>query len=117
MVSVGAVLAAVVLGCLALVHAAIAALATRIFRVRLHTRWAPVLYTLLVVPVLYVATSLVVLGALGVGGAGSGVRLDRGTLLVLLFGLPLALGLAVDFFWMPAPEEVDLPQQYDPEND
>jgi hypothetical protein len=117
MVSVGAVLAAVVLGGLALVHVAIAALATRLFRVRLHTEWAPVVYTLLVVPIVYVATSLVVLGVLGVGGTGSGVMLDRGTLLVLLFGLPLALGLAVDFFWMPAPEEVDLPQKYEPDND
>jgi hypothetical protein len=33
--------------------------------------------------------------------------------IVLTVVLPLALGVAFDYFWMPAPDEVDLPIEHD----
>jgi len=98
----------VVLGVLATAHVLIAALVVRLLRVQLSTSWAPYVYAVILVPLVYTATTLLVLGALGVG---DGVNLGRGTLLVSLFGLPLALGIAFDVFWMPAPEDVELPAE------
>lgn len=94
-------------------HTVVAAVALRFFRLRLATRWAPVVYTVLAVPLVYVATTLVAFGVLGPGG---GPRLGRETLLVFAWVLPLALGVSLDVFWLPPVEEVDLPRQRDGEH-
>lgn len=96
------------LGVIAVLHVAVAVVAVRFLRVRLATRWAPYLYAVFIVPVLYVPTT-VVLGSLL--GAVAGSTVDRGLLVVLLWVLPLSLGVAVDEFWLPRPEEVDLPAE------
>jgi len=88
------------------VHTLVAAVVTRFFRLRLATTVGWVVYTLLAVPVVYVASALVFLGVLGVGQS---LTLGRGTLLALVWGLPLALGVSLDLFWVPQPEEVDAP--------
>jgi len=102
-----AVTAALLLGLVAL-NTLIAAVAVRFFRLQLATQWGPVVYTALLVPVVYVVTALIVFGALGVG---SGLGLDRGTLLVFFWGVPLSLGVSLDIFWIPPPEEIDVPAE------
>lgn len=95
------------LGLLVLVglHTLIAAVGTRLLRVRLTSRWAPVVFALLLIPIILVASTLVVTGSLGLGhDLGS-----RAMALFVLVAVPLGLGLAVDYLWMPAPEDVELP--------
>ncbi|RBI61632.1 hypothetical protein DMJ13_13080 [halophilic archaeon] len=91
-----------------LVNTVVTAVAVRFFRLRLSTRWGAIVYTLLLMPVVYVATTLVLSGVVGLGGSGLG---DRGTVLVLVWVLPFMLGVSIDLFWMPPPEEIDLPDQ------
>ncbi|MFQ3318902.1 MAG: hypothetical protein ACI8UR_001562 [Natronomonas sp.] len=81
----------------------IAAVLTRAFRVRLNTRWGGALYTLLLTPVVLTVVTLVLGQALGPNlGAPA-------TVVGLTVLLPLTLGIAFDYFWMPSPEEVDVP--------
>ena len=84
------------------VQTAIAALLTRLFRVRLTTRWGAVVFAVTIIPVVLTLTTLV----LGRVGPDLG---SRGTVVFVMIGVPLALGLTIDYVWMPAPEEVDLP--------
>lgn len=87
------------------VNAAIAALVTRFIRVRLDTLWGVALYVVLLVPVVQFVTTLVATGPLGLGPDLGGVT----AVLAVAVLLPFALGVAFDYFWMPAPEEVELP--------
>lgn len=87
------------------VHTVAAAVVTRLFRVRLETRWAPVVFTLVAVPILLFASTLVVSGVLGLGPDLG----DPVTAVFVMIGAPLALGMAFDYLWMPAPDEVELP--------
>lgn len=86
------------------VHTLVAAVAVRFFRLRLSTRLGWVLYSLLAIPVVYVASALLFLGVLGIGRT---LTVDRGTLLAVVWGLPLALGVSLDLFWVPQPEEIE----------
>jgi hypothetical protein len=90
------------------VNTVITAVSVRFFRMRLETRWGAVAYTFLLMPLVYVATTLVLSGAVGLGG--DGVR-DVGTALILVWVLPFSLGISIDLFWMPPPEEIELPDQ------
>lgn len=98
------------LAVLVFANTAIAALLTRFFRVRLETQWGSLLYIAFGVPVVLLITTLVlgtVLGPdLGTPAAVVGVTIV----------LPFSLGLAFDYFWMPAPDEVDLPDRADGQN-
>jgi hypothetical protein len=97
------------LAVIVLVHTAVAALMTRFFRVRLGTRAGAALYTGLLVPVVLLVLTLVFGGVLGLGpNLGSG-----GAVVALTVLLPLSLGVAFDYFWMPAPDEVELPVERD----
>ena len=90
-----------------LVNSALAALMTRFFRVRLDTSWGSLLYALLLVPLTMVVVLLVLSGVFGLGAdLGS-----RATVVTVTIAVPLALGITFDYFWMPAPDEVDLPQR------
>lgn len=89
------------LAVIVLVHAAVAALGTRFFRVRLRTRVGSAVFAVTVLPVVLVALTLVFGGVLGLGpNLGS----PGAVLGVTVFG-PLALGVAFDYFWMPAPDD------------
>jgi predicted PurR-regulated permease PerM len=88
------------------VNAAVAALGTRILRVRLATRWGVAIYVLVLVPVVQVLMVLVLTGPLGLGPNLGGAV----TVLGVAVALPFALGVAFDYFWMPAPAEVELPE-------
>jgi hypothetical protein len=83
----------------------LAAVCTRLFRVRLETRWGGALYTLLLTPLVLLLVTMLVAGVypllpdLGSPATAVGVT-------VLL---PLTLGVALDYFWMPAPDEVEVP--------
>lgn len=89
------------------VNTAITALMTRFFRVRLETSWGPVVFALLLIPVVLLVLTQIMSGA-GFGFNIGSVRLVVGLLIVL----PITLGLTFDYFWMPAPEEVNLPAKY-----
>lgn len=80
------------------VNAAVAAVVVRFFRLQLSTQWGAIIYAVLAIPVLYLLTTLVLFGALG---AAAGVSLDRGSLFLFLWALPLALGISLEQFWMP----------------
>jgi hypothetical protein len=89
------------------VNSGAAALLTRFFRVRLNTRWGAALYAVLL-GALVLTTLTIVLG-----GAGLGPNLGNPAAVVgLTVILPLATGIAFDYFWMPAPDDVDLPAEY-----
>jgi len=92
-----------------LVHTAIAATMTRFFRVRLTTRWGGLLYALLLCPVVLVGTTLLFSGIFGLGpNLGSAAAVVG-----LVVALPLAIGITFDYFWMPAPDDVDLPEKWE----
>lgn len=101
-VGLGALLTAVGLLVAIGIHVVIAVVGIRFLRVRLATRWGPFVYALFLLPLVYVPTTLIFGAVLGVGGA----TLDTQTLTSLLFVLPIGLGFAVDFFWLPAPERI-----------
>jgi len=91
-----------------LVHTAIAAFGARFFRLTLSTRWGSIVYTLVLLPLVYVPTTLV-FGALGIG---AGAFSDPGQLIVVTWAFPFFLGWSIDLFWMPPPEELEeLPDQ------
>lgn len=89
-----------------ILNGAAAALVTRFFRIRLGTRWGPLVYALTLAPLLLVGLTMLVGSALG-PNLGS-----PATVVGLTVVLPLAAGVAFDYFWMPAPDEVDLPAEY-----
>jgi len=94
-------------GIIVLVHTAIAAVGARYFRITLSTRWGSVLYTAILIPLVYVATTL----ALGALGLGAGAFEDPGQLIVVTWAFPFFLGWSIDLFWVPTPEELeDLPE-------
>lgn len=100
---------AVGLAVIVLSNTAIVALATRFFRVRLHTRWGSLLYAVVFGSVALVVTTLVLAGFLGLGP-----NLDsRGAVLGVTVVGPLTLGVTIDFFWMPDPADVELPEPAD----
>jgi hypothetical protein len=89
------------------VNSAAAALGTRFFRVRLSTRWGSALYAVMLLPFLLLVTTLFLGGFLDLGpDLGSRIAVVGLTIV-----LPLSVGIAFDFFWMPAPDEVDLPDR------
>jgi cell division protein FtsW (lipid II flippase) len=97
------VLGLVVLGVLVAVNTAVAAVLTRLLRVRLDTDWGTAVLVGFFVPIALVFTTIVLGSVLG-PDLGS-----RVTVFVLLVGVPLVLGVSIDVLWMPAPEEVELP--------
>lgn len=102
--------AATALGLLVIVvvNTAVAAVLARFFRLRLKTRLGAVIYTVVLVPVVYIVTTLILSGVLGFGGQGFA---DTGTALIVAWVLPFTLGYSIHLFWMPPIEEVELPQR------
>ena len=90
------------------INAGAAALMTRFFRVRLDTDWGPVVFALTIEPVVLTLLVLVLSGIAGLGGNLGSAGLVFGITVVL----PMALGVAFDYFWMPAPDDVELPAEY-----
>lgn len=88
-------------------HTLISGIVTRFFRLRLSTSWSWVLYTAVFTPALLLASTLFFSGFLGVGaGVDLGSPAAAAAVLVLL---PVVVGVAIDFLYMPPPEEYELP--------
>lgn len=87
------------------VHTVIASILIRFFRLRLDTRGGMIAFSLFLVPVV-LAVSLLFFGQLPVFGT-----VDRQTVMLVTILMPLLLGFAIDLFWMPTPEEVDLARE------
>ncbi|MGM0590890.1 MAG: hypothetical protein ACQETI_04540 [Halobacteriota archaeon] len=99
---VNLVLFVVVLG----IHTLVAAVMTRFFRLRLETQWGWVVYSVTLIPVVLLVTTLVFTGVLGIG-------IDLGNpaaAVAVMIGLPLALGVTIDVLYVPPPEEYELPE-------
>lgn len=95
-------------GVIVLVHTAIAAFGARFFRVTLQTRWGSILYTAILIPLVYAVTTLV----LGAMGLGAGAFDSTGSLFVVTWAFPFFLGWSIDLFWLPPPEQLEeLPEQ------
>lgn len=99
------VVAAVGLVFMMLVHTVLSAIGTRFFRVRMNTSWGAAIYAATVIPAVLLVSMIFFSGVLGLGGFVGG--LDTTLLLVVI--LPLSLGVAIDLFWVPAPDEVEVP--------
>lgn len=86
-------------------NSAAAALLTRFFRVRLQTQWGSLVFIATATPIVLLLSTLVLGSVLG-PDLGSAAAVVGATVI-----LPFSLGVAFDYFWMPAPEEVDLPDR------
>ncbi|MCU4716671.1 hypothetical protein [Halapricum hydrolyticum] len=98
---------AIGLAIILLLNSIVAALLTRFFRVRLATSWGSLVYVAFVGSIVLLALTLVLGGALGLGP-------NLGSPAVVVLGvvaLPLSLGATFDYFWMPAPEEIEVPDR------
>ena len=89
------------------IHTVVAVVLTRFFRLQLDSNWGAAVYTLLLVPLALIVSATVLSGVLGLGGNVGG----RDVVLLLVIALPLSLGITIDYFWMPAPEEIELPAE------
>lgn len=103
------VLAWLGLGVILVSHTVFVAILTRVFRVRLATRWGPFVYVGTVIPVVLFVSTLLLSGVFGLGPDLGGI----GPALFVTLLVPLAVGVAIDYFWMPPPDEVDLPETQD----
>lgn len=90
-----------------LVNTAVAALLTRFFRVRLDTDWGSAIYVTFFGPLALFVVTLILSGPLGLGPSLG----TPAAVLMTTVVLPLAMGVTFDFFWMPAPDEVELPDR------
>ncbi|WP_134671409.1 hypothetical protein [Halorussus marinus] len=90
------------------VNTVVAAVAIRFFRLRLATTWGAALYTALFVPLIYFVTTILLSGFVGFGGGGVG---DRATALILVWVLPFTLAVSLDVFWLPSPDEIEMPEK------
>lgn len=98
---------AIGLAVILLLNSAVAALLTRFFRVRLVTSWGSLVYVAFVGSIVLLALTFVLGGVLGLGP-----NLGSPTVVVLgVVALPLSLGATFDYFWMPAPEEIEVPDR------
>lgn len=87
------------------IHTALAVVLTRFFRLQLKTDWGAAIYTLVLIPLALIVSTTILSGLLGLGGNVGG----RDVVLLLVIVLPLSLGITIDLFWMPSPEEIVLP--------
>jgi len=89
-------------------HTLVAGVATRFFRLRLATSWGWIVYTVVLTPMVLFISTLVFTGFFGVG---AGVDLGTpGIVVSALVGLPVVLGVAIDYLYVPPPEEYELPE-------
>ncbi|WP_248515275.1 hypothetical protein [Salinarchaeum laminariae] len=86
------------------IHTVVAVVLTRFFRLQLDTDWGAAIYVLVLIPLALLVSAALLSGLLGLGGNVGG----RDVVLQLIIVLPLSLGITIDVFWMPAPEEIEL---------
>lgn len=87
-------------------HTFLSAVMTRFFRIRLETTGGWLFFTAFFIPVVLFISTLVFTGVLGIG-----INLGSSTVaLGVMIGLPLAIGFTIDVLYIPAPENVDLPE-------
>jgi len=87
-------------------HTLIAAVGTRFLRIRMDTTWGSAIYALTVLPVVLLLSTYLLTGFVGIGTSVGGLEVA----LLLVLVLPLFLGYTIDVFWVPAPEELELPE-------
>ncbi|MFB6199207.1 MAG: hypothetical protein ABEI52_13245 [Halobacteriaceae archaeon] len=83
------------------VHVVLAIVTLRFLRIRLSTRWAPYIYVVVLVPLIYFPTT-VLFGTL----LGTLMEIDRGVLFGVFWAVPLMVGISIDVFWLPHPADI-----------
>lgn len=88
-------------------HTLLAGVTTRFFRLRLSTSWGSVVYTVVLTPMLLLVSTLLFTGVFNVG---IGLNLGSPAIVMgLLVALPLVLGAAIDYLYVPSPDDYELP--------
>jgi hypothetical protein len=90
-------------------HALVSAVLTRYFRIALDSAWGTALFVVAGIPLVLLATTLLLSGGLGLGPSLG----DPVLVLIVLIAVPLGLGALVDFLYMPPPDEYELPDTND----
>jgi hypothetical protein len=90
-------------------HALVSAVLTRYFRIALDSVWGTALFVVAGIPLVLLATTLLLSGGLGLGPSLGNPLL----VLVVLIAVPLALGVLVDVLYVPPPDEYELPETTD----
>ena len=88
------------------VHTLLAAVLTRYFRITLASTAGKAFFTVVAIPVVLLATTLVFTGVFGIGPELGSPAL---VFAVLVLG-PQAIGVLVDYLYVPPPEAYDLPE-------
>jgi len=96
---------AVLLAIVAL-HALLAAVLTRYFRIALRSLWGTAVFVVAAIPLVLLATTFLFSGVFGLGPALGSPLL----VLIVLIAAPMALGVFVDLLYVPPPEEYELPE-------
>lgn len=87
-------------------HTLVAAVMTRFFRLRLDAWWSVAVYVAFLIPVVLLASTLLLTGFVGIG-----VDLGSPTVVIVtLIVVPTALGAAVDVLYVEHPDEYELPE-------
>ncbi|WP_373188877.1 hypothetical protein [Halolamina sp.] len=87
------------------VHALLAAVLTRYFRIALDSDWGTALFVVAGIPLVLLATTFLLSGVFGLGPSLGNPLL----VFVVLIVVPLALGALVDVLYVPPPDEYELP--------
>ena len=87
-------------------HALISAVLTRYFRIALDSAWGTALFIVAGIPLVLLATTLLLSGGLGLGPSLG----DPVLVLTVLIAVPLGLGVLVDYLYVPPPDEYELPE-------
>lgn len=87
-------------------HALVSAVLTRYFRIALDSAWGTALFIVAGIPLVLLATTLLLSGGLGLGPSLGNPML----VLIVLIALPLGLGVLVDYLYVPPPDEYELPE-------
>lgn len=91
------------------VHSLIAAVLTRYFRIALDTRGGAAVFTVTGIPVALIGSTYLFSGLFGLGPELGSPAI----VLTLLVAIPVGLGALVDVLYVPPPEDVELPENWE----
>jgi len=91
------------------VHTLVAAVLTRYFRIALDTRGGAAVFTVTGIPLVLLASTYLFSGLLSLGPELGSPAI----VLTLLVAVPVGMGALIDVLYIPPPERVDLPKNWE----